>query len=86
VPATKHRAENFLDEATGPRDNDTSLGDERVTLTDFLRFQRQTLEVKCADLDADQMARRSVPPSTMSLLGLVRHMSHVERVWFRIGQ
>jgi hypothetical protein len=41
------------------------------------------MEMKCADLDAAQLARRSVPPSTMSLLGLVRHMAEVERNWFR---
>ena len=39
--------------------------------------------MKCAGLDAEQLARRSVPPSTMSLLGLVRHMADVERSWFR---
>lgn len=39
--------------------------------------------MKCVDLDAEQLARRSVPPSTMSLLGLVRHMAEVERGWFR---
>jgi uncharacterized damage-inducible protein DinB len=80
----KHRADNFMDLAEDPRQEGTSLGDERQTLDDFLRFQRQTLEVKCADLSPEQMALRSVPPSTMSLLGLVRHMAHVERVWFRI--
>jgi uncharacterized damage-inducible protein DinB len=42
-----------------------------------------TIQLKCVDLDAEQMARRSVPPSTMSLLGLVRHMAEVERNWFR---
>ena len=41
------------------------------------------MEMKCADLDAEQFARRSVPPSTMSLLGLMRHMADVERYWFR---
>jgi len=39
--------------------------------------------MKCADLDAGQLACRSVPPSTMSLLGLLRHMAEVERHWFR---
>jgi uncharacterized damage-inducible protein DinB len=39
--------------------------------------------MKCADLDAEQLARQSVPPSTMSLLGLIRHMADVERHWFR---
>ncbi len=57
--------------------------DERSTLLDYLREYRLTLERKCADLDADQLACRSVPPSTLSLLGLVRHLADVERYWFR---
>ena len=52
-------------------------------MIDFLTGCRQTLELKCRGLDAEQMARRSVPPSNMSLLGLVRHMADVERYWFR---
>lgn len=59
------------------------LEGERATLLDYLRAYRMALELKCADLDAAQLARRSVPPSTMSLLGLVRHMADVERNWFR---
>jgi len=39
--------------------------------------------MKCDRLDAEQLARRSVPPSTMSLLGLVRHLAKVEHTWFR---
>jgi uncharacterized damage-inducible protein DinB len=57
--------------------------DERATLTGFLHQQRDTLERKCAGLDAAALARRSVEPSTLSLLGLVRHMAEVERAWFR---
>jgi hypothetical protein len=53
--------------------------DERGILLDYLRNYRLTLEMKCAGLDAEQMARRSVPPSTMSLLGLVRHLTEEER-------
>jgi hypothetical protein len=49
-----------------------------------LRGQRLTLELKCADLDAEAMARRSVEPSTLSLLGLVRHLAGGERETFRI--
>ena len=49
----------------------------------FLRWKRDTLELKCSGLDAADLARRSVDPSTMSLLGLVRHMADVERTWFR---
>ncbi len=74
----------FVDSADDPREDGPRLGDERATLTEFLRCQRLTLELKCAGLDAEQLARRSVPPSTMSLLGLVRHMAEVERRWFRV--
>lgn len=78
-----HRADMFLDTSADPREDGTSLGDERATLVEFLRCQRLTLQVKCEGLDAAQMASRSVEPSTMSLLGLVRHMAEVERGWFR---
>jgi uncharacterized damage-inducible protein DinB len=37
--------------------------------------------MKCEGLDAEQLARRSVPPSTMSLLGLLRHLAKAERDW-----
>jgi hypothetical protein len=69
-----------------PRDLAKDLAaaaDERTTLVAFLRYQRDTLEVKCARLDAADMARRSVEPSTLSLLGLVRHLADMERIWFR---
>ena len=56
---------------------------ERATLTGYLRDQRLTLELKCAGLDAEGMARRSVPPSDLSLLGLVRHLAETEQSWFR---
>ncbi len=52
-------------------------------LAGFLRGPRHPLELKCAGLDPDDLARRSVEPSTMSLLGLVRHLADVERSWFR---
>jgi uncharacterized damage-inducible protein DinB len=66
-----------------PRNTGAEPAGERATLADYLRAYRLTLEMKCAGLDAEQLARRSVPPSTMSLLGLVRHMADVERNWFR---
>jgi uncharacterized damage-inducible protein DinB len=56
---------------------------ERQTLLEYLHAYRLIMEMKCADLNPEQLARRSVPPSTMSLLGLVRHMADVERNWFR---
>jgi uncharacterized damage-inducible protein DinB len=73
----------FLPADQDPREGGTSLGDEKETYAEFLRTQRLTLELKCAGLDAEQLARRSVEPSSMSLLGLVRHMAEVERAWFR---
>lgn len=59
-------------------------GDERSTLLAFLEWQRETLARKCAGLAPDQLRIRSVEPSTLSLLGLVRHMADVERGWFRV--
>jgi uncharacterized damage-inducible protein DinB len=52
-------------------------------LDGWLQYHRATLELKCAGLTPAQLAERSVPPSSMSLLGLVRHMAEVERHWFR---
>jgi uncharacterized damage-inducible protein DinB len=80
----QHRADLFIDPVDDPREGGPRLGGERATLGEFLRGARLTLELKCSDLDAEQLARRSVEPSTMSLLGLVRHMAEVERKWFRI--
>jgi uncharacterized damage-inducible protein DinB len=56
---------------------------EREMLRDWLDWHRATLLRKCAGLDAAQLATRSVPPSALSLLGLVRHMSDAERGWVR---
>ncbi|WP_079025446.1 DinB family protein [Streptomyces yangpuensis] len=56
---------------------------ERDVLAGYLRDQRLTLELKCAGLDAEDLARRSVAPSDLSLLGLVRHLAGVEQYWFR---
>jgi hypothetical protein len=56
---------------------------ERATLQQFLDFQRATLLVKCAGLTGAQLAERNLPPSELSLLGLIRHLTNVERNWFR---
>ena len=63
----------------GPARRRPAAGAERATLNEFLRCQRLTLQLKCDGLDAGQLARRAVEPSTLSLLGLVRHMAEVER-------
>lgn len=59
------------------------VADELSTLVAWLEFHRSTLAGKCADLDDAQLRQRAVPPSSLSLLGLVRHMTEVERGWFR---
>jgi uncharacterized damage-inducible protein DinB len=58
--------------------------EERAMLDEWLDWHRQTLLHKCAGLAADQLVLRSAAPSSISLLGLVRHMADVERFWFRI--
>ena len=55
---------------------------ERESLVAWLEYHRETLAMKCEGLTAEQLCRRSVPPSTMTLIGLVRHMAEVERGWF----
>ena len=86
--ATTRRADMFTADGKpsddDPREHRPRLGDERTTLVESLRCQRLTLEMKCADLDAEALARRSVEPSTMSLLGLVRHLAEMERATFRV--
>jgi uncharacterized damage-inducible protein DinB len=57
---------------------------ERTALEAWVDYHRDVLLWKCSGLDAEQLKRRSVPPSNLSLLGLVRHMTEVERWWFRI--
>ncbi|GAA2480085.1 DinB family protein [Streptomyces thermolineatus] len=59
------------------------VADERPMLEDWLEYHRQTLAVKCEGLTLEQLRLRSVSPSSLSLLGLVRHMADVERNWFR---
>ena len=60
------------------------IADERTALEQWLDYHRDTLLTKCAGLTAEQLKLRPVTPSTLSLLGLVRHMSEVERWWFRM--
>jgi Protein of unknown function (DUF664) len=83
VMSSTRRADMFIDLNDDPRENGPRLGDERATLVEVMRAARLTLEMKCAGLDAEAMARRSVEPSTMSLLGLVRHLAEMERKTFR---
>ncbi|QDP95195.1 DinB family protein [Microlunatus elymi] len=65
-----------------PRPNRSTPDGELATYRDYLRQYRLTLELKCQDLTPEQLATASVPPSNLSLLGLVRHMAAVEDGWF----
>ena len=69
----------WIDPDDDPRETADRITDERTMLLEYLRYYRLTLELKCAGLDAEQLARRAAPPSTMSLLGLVRHLADGER-------
>jgi uncharacterized damage-inducible protein DinB len=73
----------FIEPERDPRTEPPFEADERTMLTGFLGWYRETLDLKCSGLDPAALALRSVEPSTMSLLGLVRHMAEVERNWFR---
>jgi uncharacterized damage-inducible protein DinB len=67
-----------VDRPQGP-----NVAEERAAVEGLLEYHRATLLWKCAGLTGEQLKTRAVPPSTMSPLGLVRHMADVERVWFR---
>jgi hypothetical protein len=58
-------------------------GDDRPILEGYLNYQRSTLLNICAGLTGEQLARRPIPSSNLSLLGLIRHLAKVERTWFR---
>jgi uncharacterized damage-inducible protein DinB len=65
------------------REDAPYISGERQMLEGWLDFHRQTLLTKCSGLTAGQLRQRAAPPSSLSLLGLVRHMAEVERAWFR---
>ncbi len=68
-----------------PRTEPAGPAGEREALQSWLDYHRATLLFKCQGLTGEQLVLRSVAPSTLSLLGLVRHMAEVERGWFRRG-
>lgn len=58
------------------------VADELPTLHSWLDWHRETLATKCAGLSEEQLRLRAIAPSALSLLGLVRHLTEVERYWF----
>src|ERR1700678_4577670 len=72
----------WADPDDDPRNSEgVSPDGELATLQDYVTNYRMTLRMKCEGLDAEQLTRRSVPPSTMSLLDLLRHLAEAERAW-----
>jgi uncharacterized damage-inducible protein DinB len=81
-PVRKH-PDRWLEPEDDPRDMQSGAVGEKAILSQYLDHYRMTLELKCEGLDAEQLARRAVPPSTLSLLGLLRHLANVEHHWHR---
>ena len=78
-------AENYSQPwAAGTRVAQPLVGDERTILTAALDWHRQTFELKCAGVPPERLSDKSIPPSGLSLHGLVRHLAAVERWWFRL--
>ncbi len=73
----------WLPEDQDPREAIEPGSGEKAVVLEYLDRYRMTFELKCEGLDAEQLARRSVPPSTLSLLGLLRHLAKVEHSWSR---
>ncbi|MBB3049440.1 putative damage-inducible protein DinB [Prauserella isguenensis] len=65
------------------RQRPPTTADEATTLAAWLDFYRDTLALKCEGLDEPQLRTASAPPSELTLLGLVQHLTEVERAWFR---
>ncbi|WP_240630383.1 DinB family protein [Specibacter cremeus] len=73
----------WAEPGSDPREALESGRGEKAVLGEYLERYRMIFELKCEGLTAAQLATRSVPPSTMSLLGLVRHLARVEHSWTR---
>jgi hypothetical protein len=86
IPARRFGwSDMFVNPGDDPRGDGGFENNERAMLVGYLGDRRLTFELKCAGLDAVGMVRRSVPPSDLSVLGLLRHLADVERHWFRQG-
>jgi len=86
VPMTDQHVVGYDGMWTRPEDDPRVAGSptgELATIREYLTNYRLTLGMKCEDLSPEQLATRSVPPSTLSLLGLIRHMARVEHNWFQ---
>lgn len=81
---TEIPAENYARPWTAdPRPRLPRVGDEREVLTAYLDWHRVTFELKCSGVAPERLSEKAVPPSGLSLHGLLRHLAGVERWWFR---
>jgi hypothetical protein len=81
APVPKHYSPRW---SSDTRTTPPAVGDEREILSSVLDWHRATFELKCAGIPAERLSERAVPPSSLSLHGLVRHLAGVERWWFRL--
>ncbi|PRX95485.1 DinB family protein [Allonocardiopsis opalescens] len=77
----KHTSPLWADDTRTPP---PLAADERTTLTAYLDWHRETFALKCSGVAPERLSERAVPPSSLSLHGLIRHLAGVERWWFRI--
>jgi hypothetical protein len=81
APAPRHYSPRWNNDT---RPTPPAVGGERETLSAVLDWHRATFELKCAGLPPERLSEQAVPPSSLSLHGLVRHLAGAERWWFRI--
>lgn len=82
--ADQERSPVVVPERVDTRTDGPRTGGEREVLDHFLELYRETVLLKIADLDVEQLARRALPPSSLSLVGVVRHLTEVEAYWLRV--
>jgi Protein of unknown function (DUF664) len=81
---TEIPAQNYAQPwGAGTRPEPPLVGGEREILTAFLDWHRQTFELKCSGVPPERLSDKGIPPSGLSLHGLLRHLAAVERWWFR---
>lgn len=87
MPAPLSQADSsgaVVPEHEDTRTDGPMTGTEREILEHFLDLYRDSVLLKIAGLTPDQLAERAVPPSSLSLLGVVRHLTEVEAYWLRV--
>jgi Protein of unknown function (DUF664) len=83
-PVTRPGSAAVVPEHSDPRTDGPMTGGERAVLDHWLDLYRDSVMLKIAGLTADELVRRALPPSSLSLLGVVRHLTEVEAYWLRV--